>query len=77
MSVRHPQVDTGSRLEDLHWMAATGEHAIGAAHRLGMTYKALEKWARKHAPHAWAVLLARNPRDHNCRTAGRNQWTVV
>lgn len=63
------------RREDVEWMAWTGEHAYGAAQRLGLKYKTFETWAKEHAPEAWALLLARNPRDHNARNANQNQWT--
>jgi transposase-like protein len=52
-----------ARLEDLHWMQATGENATGAARRLGITEKALEKWCRRHGHHQLInTLTARNPR---------------
>ncbi len=65
----------GERAEDLAWMAATGEHAVGAAQRLGISYGALEKWAKNNTPELWTVLLARNPRDPHVRSANQNQWT--
>lgn len=65
------------RLEDLLWMAETGEHAEGAAKRLGMEFKSLDRWAHKHMPETWALMLKRRPRDHNGRTAGANQWRAA
>lgn len=59
-----------TRVEDLNWLAETGENAIGAAKRLGLTYASLEKWASKHTPETWQALIARNPRDHNARNGG-------
>lgn len=59
-----------ARREDLEWMAKTGESAINATKRLGITYHGLERWARNHAPEAWKTLVANNPRDHNL-PAGR------
>lgn len=67
-------IDHEARGEDLQWLADTGENAIGAAARLGLTYAALEKWARNRMPDVWAVLIERNPRDANGRTGGANQW---
>lgn len=64
------------RAEDVRWMAATGEHAMGAAQRLGLTYAAFEQWARRNTPDEWAALIARNPRDLHCRSRGQNQWTT-
>lgn len=66
-----------SRLEDVLWMAATGEHARGAARRLGMTEEAFEKWCRNNAPDAWNVLRARQPRDHNRHDSRHNQWSAA
>lgn len=54
-----------ARIEDLLWMAETGEHAEGAARRLGIGYDALERFARRHTPDTWAVLLARKPSLRN------------
>lgn len=56
------------RLEDLTWMADTGESATGAAERLGISHDALEIWTRRHAPELWKRLVARDPRDENFRT---------
>lgn len=64
---------TEDRAEDLQWLADTGENARGAAERLGLNYKTLERWAGKHMPDVWHVLISRNPRDLAYRTAG-NQW---
>jgi hypothetical protein len=51
-----------TRLEDLEWMQATGENAIGAAARLGITQKSLERWCRNHGHHQLInTLTARNP----------------
>jgi hypothetical protein len=56
------------RLEDLRWMADTGENASGAAARLGITFNALEVWLRRHDTALWKRLVAREPRDENHRT---------
>lgn len=59
-------VDPADRLEDIEFMAATGESFIGAAARLDMTPKALEKFLGRHRrTDLRATLIARNPRDHN------------
>ena len=54
-----------SRLEDVRWMAETGECLDGAARRLGLTGNALERWLERNDRAALAALLARQPRDHN------------
>jgi hypothetical protein len=61
------------RLEDLQWMADTGECAEGAAERLGITRNALERWCERHAVEEWHRLARRDPLDHNkqLRTLGR------
>lgn len=53
------------RAENVRWFLATGEHAQGAAARLGITYAAFEAWCRKHDRQAWHALIDRNPIDHN------------
>ena len=60
-----------ARLEDLTWMAETGESASGAAHRLGLNRDALEKWCANNATDLWRQLMANEPRDHNAY-AGRD-----
>lgn len=66
---------TPSRLEDLRLMAESRENANGAAARLGLTYKGLEKWCARHgASDLWQALVARNPRDHNVHTS--NQYAA-
>lgn len=47
---------TRNRLEDLAWMAETGETLEGAAERLDITPKSLERWCRRHAPHLYVTL---------------------
>lgn len=43
-------------------MYETGEHAIGAAARLGITVNALEKWCLRHDCNAlFRRMFARNP----------------
>jgi len=54
------------RIEDIQYMAATGESASGAAARLRIKREALESFCRKHGLRAeWHKLLDREPRDHN------------
>lgn len=55
------------RLEDVTWMATTGESLTGAAKRLGISRPALEGWLRNHAPHLSAPLRSREPADPNQR----------
>lgn len=57
------------RLEDVAWMAATGECMTGAARRLGLTHSALDHWTRRHAPELREVLLAREPLGYS-----RERW---
>ena len=47
---------TLARIEDLAFMADTGETREGAAMRLGATLESLDKWARKHAAETWAAM---------------------
>lgn len=62
--------DHTARLEDLRWMQASGENAAGAAARLGISEKALEKWCRRHGHHQLInTLTARNPRPIRQDTA--------
>lgn len=67
MSKRYPKAERKreARREDLQWMAASGESAVNAAKRLGMTYHGLENWAKKNALDVRKTLVANNPRDHN------------
>lgn len=63
------------RIEDLEWMAETGESLAGAAHRLGLTLSALEHFlSRAGRLDLRAVLVGRNPHDHN---APQNRTAVV
>lgn len=47
---------SAERLEDLQWMAETGEIPERAAARLGISLTALEQWAGRHAPEEWRRL---------------------
>lgn len=69
-------INREARIEDLRWLAETGENAHGAAARLGTTFMALEKWAKRECPDAWRALLSRDAHDPNFRTGGKNQWTA-
>lgn len=55
------------RLEDVSWLAETGESLSGAAARLGLTNEALRQWCRRFAPELAPILVAREPRDPNQR----------
>lgn len=61
INARH-LADRKARLEDVRWLADTGESLTGAAQRLGITRDALEAWCRKYAPDAYHTLRAREPR---------------
>ena len=50
------------RLEDLAWLADTGENAVGAARRLGVSHDALDRWCRRHCFDLWQQLRARDPK---------------
>lgn len=61
-----PRVDAADRLEDVQWMAETGECLDGAAARLGLAPDTLELFLRRHDRGDLCTLLrSRNPRDHN------------
>lgn len=64
-NVRVAKVNHDERAEDVRWMAETGECLSGAAARLGMTTDALEVWGRRHDRASLALLIAREPKDHN------------
>lgn len=54
-----------ARLEDLQWMADTGEHLTGAATRLRITPDALWKWCHRHGHlDLWQRLAHRDPDYH-------------
>lgn len=54
-----------ARLEDVRWMAETGEHLDGAARRLGISTATLERFLERNDRDALSRLIARRPRDHN------------
>lgn len=52
-----------ARIEDLEWMATTGENFFGAAKRLGITPEALRRFCeRQNRYDLVQVLNAKNPR---------------
>jgi hypothetical protein len=61
-----------NRLEDLRWMYDTGESGKGAARRLGLEYRHLDKWARRNRIPFWTTMIARNPRDWNAYEGRRS-----
>jgi hypothetical protein len=73
-------VDHRARAEDVRWMADSGECATGAARRLGITFAALEKWARRFAPDDWRQLVAREPSDpfrsERAKAAASARWAI-
>lgn len=46
------------RVADLTWLAESGEGAHTAALRIGMRYKSLEEWCRRHNRPLWHKLRA-------------------
>lgn len=66
-SPRH--FDSEGRMEDICWMAETGESLAGVAKRLGVTQRAVEMFLTRYdRPDVLATLTRRNPRDPNNRT---------
>lgn len=65
MSHRPTRDELAGRLEDVRWMAETGECLDGAARRLGLTRNTLEKWLARSDADALRLLVSRQPRDHN------------
>lgn len=57
------RTSVAARIEDLQWMADTGESLTGAAHRLAISTDALEKFCeRHHVTHLARRLRARDIR---------------
>lgn len=56
---------TEARLEDVRWMAETGECLDGAARRLGLSVNTLERFLWRNDAACLRLLLSRQPRDHN------------
>ena len=62
-TIRQPRDEmVAERLEDLAWLADTGENAVGAARRLGVSHAALDRWCRRHCFDLWQQLRARDPK---------------
>lgn len=58
--------ELAARLEDVRWMVDTGECLDGAARRLGMRSRSLERWLERNGHKALlSTLVSRQPRDHN------------
>ena len=57
--------DTANRLEDLRWMAETGECLSGAARRLGLPHETLRSFLMRRDRELLRVLTDRDPRDPN------------
>lgn len=50
------------RLEDLEWLAETGECSEGAAYRLGISRSALQRFCERYGrSDLWAQLRAHDP----------------
>lgn len=58
----YTSIDRTARAEDLAWMAETGETIPGAAHRLGISTDALEKWCDHNGHRDLFRQLQRNSR---------------
>lgn len=66
MTYQH--VDAQARIEDVRFMADTGECLDGAARRLGIGPTALAKFLDAHGElDTLTTLTRRNPRDHNSK----------
>lgn len=65
-----------ARLEDVAWMAETGECLAGAAKRLGITERSLERFLKLHDRGLLGALNANNPRDWNAVTTGTRVWDL-
>lgn len=50
-----------ARIEDVQWMADTGETLSGAARRLGLSVDAFERWLHRNAPELRRPLARREP----------------
>ena len=50
-----------ARLEDVQWMAETGESLSGAARRLGLAPDVLDRWLYRWAPELHPILARREP----------------
>lgn len=61
--------DHTARIEDVRWMAATGEGLTGAAKRVSISTAALEGWLRKHDPATLSTLTAQDPLPLNTSRA--------
>lgn len=65
MSRQPTPAEIAARLEDVQWMAETGECLTGAAIRLELSRDALENWLRRRDPRSLALLIEHEPKDHN------------
>lgn len=65
--------DTAERCEDLLWMATTGETLEGAAYRLGLSARGLEKWCHNNGMGHLLPILRGNGWGH-VRQGRRPSW---
>lgn len=77
MSRNLTPAEHAARLEDVRWMAETGECLDGAARRLGLSRNTLEKWLDRNAPDVLPALIARQPRDHNRLVARQDRQIAI
>lgn len=79
-AVAKMDVENAARLEDLTFMIDNGESLQGAARRLGIKPKSLERWCELRGLNAEAATLrARDPKpqvDNSaaCRAAALARW---
>ena len=66
-----------ARIEDLAWMAAHGETVDGAADRLGINRKSLEKWCHRNTPELWRQLVANEATAARVRRGAIRGWRVA
>jgi transposase-like protein len=70
-----PHLDDAARLEDVAWMAETGETLSGAARRLGMEAESLAVWLRRRgAFDLCRTLRGREAADEVRRSGALGRW---
>lgn len=69
------KIDVAARLEDVRWMAETGETLTGAARRLGLDAESLAVWLRRRgAGELCRTLRGREAADEDRRHGGLTRW---
>lgn len=67
-------IDDAARLEDVAFMAATGETLTGAARRLRMDAESLATWLRRRGAGELCHVLRSRESDERTRAAGLARW---